>query len=87
MVSKHLHMMFRNQTEVLDQYPEHFETSKLRQPTKKGQVYFGRFYLGKCNRARLRYNGAGPWSLKRANDGTLDVSHRQRAGRICAKVT
>ena len=63
LVSKHLHMMFRNQTEVLDQYPEHFETSKLRQPAKKGQVYFGSFYLGKCNKARLRYNGAGPWSL------------------------
>ena len=30
LVSKHLHMMFRNQTEVLDQYPEYFETSKLR---------------------------------------------------------
>ena len=54
LVSKHLHMMFRNQTEVLDQYPKYFETSKLRQPAKKGQVYFGRFYLGKCNKARLR---------------------------------
>ena len=30
LVSKHLHMMFRNQTEVLDQFPEYFETSKLR---------------------------------------------------------
>ena len=30
LVSKHLHMMFRNQTEVLDQYPKYFETSKLR---------------------------------------------------------
>ena len=30
LVSKHLHMMFRNQTEILDQYPEYFETSKLR---------------------------------------------------------
>ena len=30
LVGKHLHMMFRNQAEVLDQYPEHFETSKLR---------------------------------------------------------
>ena len=30
LVSKHLHMMFRNQTEVLDQYPDYFETSKLR---------------------------------------------------------
>ena len=30
LVSKHLHMMFRKQTEVLDQFPEHFETSKLR---------------------------------------------------------
>ena len=53
-------MMFRNQTEVLDQYPKYFETSKLRQPAKKGQFYFGRFYLVKCNKARLRHNGAGP---------------------------
>ena len=30
LVSKHLHMMFRNQTEVLDQFPTYFETSKLR---------------------------------------------------------
>ena len=43
-------MMFRNQTEVLDQYPKYFETSKLRQPAKKGQVYFGRFFLVKCKR-------------------------------------
>ena len=30
LVSKHLHMIFRNQTEVLDQYPEYFKTSRLR---------------------------------------------------------
>ena len=29
-------------------------------PAKKGQVYFGMFYLGKCNKARLRCNEAGP---------------------------
>ena len=87
MVSKHLHMMFRNQTEVLDQYPKYFETRKLRQPAKKGQVYFGRFYLGKCNKARLRHNGAGPFLLARFDNGAPDVSHQQRASRICAKVT
>lgn len=30
LVSRHLHGMFRNQTEVLDQFPAYFETSKLR---------------------------------------------------------
>lgn len=31
--------------------------------------------------------GAGPWLLGRASNGALDVSHQQRASRICAKVT
>lgn len=74
MVSKHLHMMFCNQTEVLDQYPKHYETSKLRQPAKKGQVYFGRFYLVKCNKARLRHNGAGPCSAERRNNNYSTVT-------------
>ena len=60
LVSKHLHMMFRNQTEVLDQFPEYFETSRTPLTRQKGQVYFGRFYLGKCNKASSVLMRSGP---------------------------
>ena len=36
-----------------------------RQPTKKGQVYFGRFYLGKRKQGRDTHMASRPFSLEK----------------------
>ena len=50
LVSKHLHMMFRNQTEVLDQFPEYFETSSSANLPKRDRFILAGFIWSNAKR-------------------------------------
>ncbi len=60
LVSKHLHMMFRNQTEVLDQYPKYFETSSSANLPKRDKFILAGFIWANATRPDSATTEPGP---------------------------